>query len=163
MNDALQLFEKILRNNSLHVTAARKTVFYALWDKEPQTIRDIEKTVASSIDRTSIYRAIELFGRLGIIHRIQLGWKYKIELSDIFVEHHHHISCLGCGKITAVHEDTQIENLISQISELHGFNQPTHQLEIQGYCTTCTKNSGKSLHEKAPLKVGISHGGTDRA
>lgn len=104
-------------------------------------MRDLEKTVASSIDRTSIYRAIELFGRLGIIHKIQIGWKYKIELSDIFVEHHHHITCLGCGKIIAIHEDTQIESLINEISKKQGFSQPTHQLEVQGYCAGCTNKS----------------------
>lgn len=141
MENALSLLEKILRNNSLNVTSARKTVFISLWNKEPQSMRDIEKSVASSIDRTSIYRAIELFNRLGIIHKIQIGWKYKIELSDIFVDHHHHISCLGCGKIIAVHEDAEIENLINEISKKHGFRQPTHQLEIQGYCADCTRNS----------------------
>lgn len=144
MDETPLLFEKILRNNSLHVTHARKEVFMALWNKEPQSMREIEKSIGQSIDRTSIYRSIELFNKLGIIHKVQMGWKYKIELSDIFIEHHHHISCLNCGKVIAIHEDEHIESMIHKLAETYKFTKPVHQLEIQGYCQRCTDNARSS-------------------
>lgn len=137
MNDALILFEKILRHNSFHSTHARKAVFMALWNKEPQSMHEIEQSINGAIDRTSIYRSIELFTTLGIIHKVQMGWKYKIELSDIFIAHHHHISCLGCGRVIAIHEDERIENMIHELAKSYKFVHPVHQLEIQGYCEAC--------------------------
>lgn len=138
MEEARRLFEKILRNNSLHVTHARGVVFAALWGEEPQSMHELESAVGGMIDRTSIYRSVELFNRLGIVRKIQIGWKYKIELSDIFTAHHHHISCLGCGKVIAIHEDRRIEDLISRLATAHQFTRPVHQLEIQGYCPACS-------------------------
>ena len=137
MDEALLLFEKILRKNSFHITSPRKKVFLSLWDKEPQSMHELEKAVGKSIDRTSIYRAIELFNKLGIIHKVQMGWKYKIELTDVFIEHHHHISCLKCGKIIAIHEDSRMESLIKELAAANNIQNPVHQLEIQGICEKC--------------------------
>lgn len=93
------------------------------------------------LDRASLYRTVSLFERLGIVQRLYIGWKYKVELSDIFSHHHHHISCLGCGKIVAITEEAEIEQLISNIAAQHGFNAQGHQLEVRGYCATCQKNN----------------------
>lgn len=139
MDDALLLFEKILRKNDLHITKARKALFEALWNSEPQTMHSLEEQLVPGIDRTSIYRSVELFTKLNIIHKLQIGWKYKVELSDVFVAHHHHISCLGCGKVVTVHENEAIEKIISDIAHANHFTRPVHQLEIQGYCRECSR------------------------
>ncbi len=89
------------------------------------------------IDRASLYRAIGLFEKLGLVQRIYIGWKYKIELSDIFTHHHHHISCLACGKVVAITEEDEIEALIESLAKRHGFTTPSHQLEVRGYCADC--------------------------
>lgn len=137
MNDALRILETVLRNNSLHVTTARRRVFVALYGKEPQSMNELHKATRHDINRTSVYRVIELFEALGVVHRIQIGWKYKVELSDLFVEHHHHASCVQCGRIFAIKEDVRIERMIAEIACLNGIHRPTHQLEIQGYCEHC--------------------------
>lgn len=138
MNKELLLFHKILRKNDLSVTNARKTVFLQLLGKEPQTMHELELAIGKKVNRTSIYRATEVFNRLGLVRKLQIGWKYKIELSDIFVEHHHHISCLGCGRVIVIHEDKKIEDLIREIATAHNVNRAVHQLEIQGYCQDCS-------------------------
>lgn len=138
MDEALSLLEKVLRNNQYSFTDARKRVFVSLYGQEPQSMHEIELTIGKAINRTSIYRVIELFEKMGLIRKIQIGWKYKIELSDVFVEHHHHISCLGCGKIIVIHEDKRIEKLINKLALEHHIQSPVHQLEIQGYCKACS-------------------------
>jgi len=35
----------------------------------------------------------------------QIGWKYKLELSNAFQHHHHHLTCLQCGGVTPLPED----------------------------------------------------------
>jgi Fur family transcriptional regulator, ferric uptake regulator len=89
-----------------------------------------------------LYRTLALFERLGLVHRMYIGWKYKVELSDVFTHHHHHISCLKCGKIVAITEDEKIEQLISAVARSHGFTLQGHQLEVTGYCSLCSGRAG---------------------
>ncbi|MDB5165826.1 MAG: Fur family transcriptional regulator [Candidatus Saccharibacteria bacterium] len=137
MDNSIELLEKTLRKNNVFVTNARKTVFLALLNSEPRTMQELESRINSKINRTSIYRVIELFIGLGIVHKIQIGWKYKIELSDIFIEHHHHISCIKCGKLISVHEHGEIERFINKVTQKYGYTNTSHQLEIQGVCSNC--------------------------
>jgi Fur family ferric uptake transcriptional regulator len=132
-----ELLQKILKDNGCSITTARMFVCELLWGEEPQTMHDLAQRAKGSIDRASLYRTVDLFERLGIVQRIYIGWKYKIELSDIFAHHHHHISCLGCGKVVAITEEDDIEQLIQDLAAKHGFTAQTHQLEIRGYCKTC--------------------------
>jgi Fur family ferric uptake transcriptional regulator len=134
---AKALLQKILKEGGYSYTVARIFVCELLWDQEPQAMRDLVAHSKGTIDRASLYRAIELFERLGIVQRIYIGWKYKIELSDIFTHHHHHISCLGCGKVVAITEEDEVERLISNLAARHKFTAQNHQLEIRGYCEQC--------------------------
>ena len=88
-------------------------------------------------DRASLYRTIKLFETLGIVNRVPDGWKYKLELSDLFSVHHHHLSCLKCGLIIDIDDDQALEAQISQLAGRYQFAPSRHQLEIQGYCQKC--------------------------
>lgn len=90
-----------------------------------------------AIDRASVYRTIALFEQLGIVQRLQVGWKYKLELSDDFHEHHHHMHCTHCGQTTALPEDPALEKNLDQMAAAHGFRLQSHQLELSGLCSTC--------------------------
>jgi Fur family transcriptional regulator, ferric uptake regulator len=131
------LLQKILKDGGYSNTAARTFVCDLLWGQEPQAMRDLTLRSQGKIDRASLYRTIGLFEKLGIVERIYIGWKYKIELSDIFTHHHHHISCLGCGRIVAITEEDEIETLINGLAAKHMFTAQNHQLEIRGYCEGC--------------------------
>jgi len=136
-NPKIHLLEKILKDNTHSVTQPRRLVFEALAHKESQSMHEIIQQVAEQVDRVSVYRIIELYEKLGIVQRITIGWKYKLELSDIFLEHHHHLSCSRCGKIIAVKDSQRLETLISELSQAHNFHLTNHQLELQGYCQQC--------------------------
>ena len=136
MSSVHETFALLLKQAGYSVTTARKQVFAALLGKEPLSMHELVG-LAAAIDRASVYRAVELFEQLGIVQRIHTGWKYKIELTDKFSAHHHHLSCLGCGRTTAMNE-RQLETLIETLSAQHGFTPSAHQIEIQGYCPTCT-------------------------
>jgi Fe2+ or Zn2+ uptake regulation protein len=88
-------------------------------------------------DQVTVYRTIELFEKLGIINKLRLGWETKIELSDIFRHHHHHLTCLACGKIKALEEEPIIEKRINLLAQRLDFKPVDHQLEIRGYCKSC--------------------------
>jgi Fur family ferric uptake transcriptional regulator len=83
-----------------------------------------------------VYRAVDLFERLGVVQRLHTGWKYKLELSDKFTEHHHHLTCVRCGRTVAMNED-ELERLIHRLAGEYDFLPTAHQIEIQGLCATC--------------------------
>jgi Fur family ferric uptake transcriptional regulator len=90
------------------------------------------------IDRASVYRTVALFERLGILHRLQIGWKYKLELTDAFSHHHHHLTCIRCGRIISFDESDELKSELSRIAKSNNFEMQGHQLEIQGLCQECS-------------------------
>lgn len=140
-----KLLRKILADNRLKVTKPRLTVFHLLLKQSPKSVTELVEQSKGSVDRVSIYRVVDLFEKLGIARRVTIGWKYKIELSELFLEHHHHITCLGCGKVVAVHEHAAIGHALHTLAHGTGFTVTSHQLELQGYCEKC--NGRRSRHK----------------
>lgn len=136
----MQPLEQTLRQHGYSATQARKRVFKALQGQQPLSMHTLIER-CGDIDRASVYRTVSLFEELGIIQRLQSGWKYRLELSDTFREHHHHATCLRCGTSYDVPEDTRLEVRLYELADLFGFQLERHQLELQGVCAECQKAS----------------------
>jgi len=130
------LLSKILRDAGYSVTKQRQIVFEILNDSEPLSMSEIIIRAKGQLDRASIYRIISLFDHLGITQRLNIGWKYKIELTDKFAEHHHHLTCLKCHSVTPINQQ-KLESFIDLIASQQSFKPIEHQLEIQGLCQNC--------------------------
>lgn len=100
---------------------------------------ELTQKLKHDADRASVYRTVELFERLGIVQRIQVGWKYRLELSDSFNPHHHHIHCTQCSRVVSLSEDAALERHISSLAHQAGFQLTSHQLELSGLCESCSK------------------------
>ena len=132
-------FKQLLVTNSCHVTKSRIMIFELIVQNRPQSLRNLLKLSKGTVDRVSLYRNIALFEKLGIVQRVHIGWKYKIELTDFFVAHHHHLSCLGCGKVVDIEDEKNISSFIHKVVKQYDFKPLRHQFEIEGYCKACTK------------------------
>lgn len=132
-------FKKLLKENGNFITTPRMRLFGLLQHHPSLTLKQIIKRTTKH-DQVTVYRNVDLFEKLGIINRLRLGWHTKIELSDIFQHHHHHLSCVNCGKVWALKENNVIENQISQLAMAKDFKPMDHQLEIRGICKTCQKH-----------------------
>ncbi|HET7827883.1 MAG TPA: Fur family transcriptional regulator [Candidatus Saccharimonadales bacterium] len=131
--------KSILKANSASLTKPRKLVFDLLLNQEPQTMQVLTQRAKGKIDRATVYRIIELFERLGIVHRLNIGWKYKIELSDVFTGHHHHMYCTNCGRMFDLPDNPMLETMIDSVASKTDFSPRGHQLEIYGLCASCAK------------------------
>jgi Fur family ferric uptake transcriptional regulator len=134
--DPITSLRTTLKLNGQSLAKPRRMVFEALQGEEPLAMHELV-TRCSRIDRASVYRTIELYEKLGIVQRLQSGWKYKLELSDSFHAHHHHASCLLCGQSVVIPEDTVIEHHLRRLARGVSYRLERHQLELQGYCRTC--------------------------
>lgn len=132
----LSELRQYLKDHDYSLTQPRLEVFQALQGHEPQTMHELVQA-CSSIDRASVYRAVTLFEQIGIAQRLQIGWKYKLELTDTFSHHHHHLTCLKCGRIISFDETSALTRELEAIGQTHDFVIQSHQLEIQGYCPAC--------------------------
>lgn len=139
MDTQISLFIATLKKHGSSTSKARLAVFKALLHQEPLTMAELVAKLHGIVDRASVYRNIELFESIGIVQRLQIGWKYKMELSDKFHDHHHHMSCRICGALFSIEGNSRIEQDIASIAQDQGFIIETHQLEIQGICSTCQR------------------------
>lgn len=136
MDPEKKLFIKTLKQNRRFATKQRLWLFEVLQQHSSLSVSQLIERLDNQ-DQATVYRNIKLFEELGIISRLILGWKSRLELTDRFHHHHHHLSCLNCGKVIILKENAELEQSIAKLSRIKGFKATDHQLEIRGLCTTC--------------------------
>jgi Fe2+ or Zn2+ uptake regulation protein len=137
--------QQTLLSNGYSTTAPRILVFGTLQKYGPLTMPELIKRTADSLNRASVYRTVALFEKLGIIQRLQIGWKYRLELSNNFQPHHHHMFCVSCNVAVEVAEDKTLEAKLREIAESQNFLAQDHQIEIRGLCSVCRLNQNEVL------------------
>ena len=144
MSEPKDTLRTILKQAGYSITKQRMLVFGLMLGQEPMLMSQLIKKADGRIDTVSIYRTIALFEKLGIVQRLNIGWKYKFELTDKFADHHHHLSCKNCGKVIEINEHA-LEDFISEVAKQNSFHAVEHQVEVQGYCEIC-KTRAKIKH-----------------
>lgn len=138
MTSPLDELHALLKTHGYSLTAPRQVVFEALLTQEPLSMRELINRTKGKLDRASLYRTVAVFETVGAVQRLYTGWKYKIELTDKFAEHHHHLTCSNCKAVIPINESA-LESFIEQSARWHNFQPTSHQVEIQGYCMSCQK------------------------
>jgi Fur family ferric uptake transcriptional regulator len=136
VNDTLK---SLLQSQGASLTKPRKAIFNLLFNQGPQSMQVLTQRAKGKVDRATVYRTVELFERAGIVRRLNIGWKYKIELSDVFSGHHHHMYCTNCGRTYDLPENPMLETMIDTVAAKAAFSPRNHQLEIYGLCQNCSK------------------------
>jgi len=102
-----------------------------------QILRKAQRLDAS-VDRSTVYRTLQLLKRHGLIDELDLmhlngeGHYYERKLGP----DHIHMACLRCGKIIEFVSDS-FEKLKRQVETDCRFHVLVSRLEIGGYCATC--------------------------
>jgi len=126
-----------LKNAGFSLTEPRRKVFAALQVSGPLSMQELYTRLNGSVNRTTVYRIIELFEELKIAQRVAKGWKYHLELTDEFIPHHHHFTCTNCHKTISFDEPKSFDVMLETISNHNGFLPTGHTLEIEGLCSDC--------------------------
>lgn len=120
----LAVLQVMQENKGRHLSA--EEVFNAAREKLP------------NIGIATVYRTLERLAAIEILYKTMFDSdKFRYELSDDQNHQHHHIICLGCGKITEVEEDL-LASLEKHV-EKQGFEIVDHELKLYGYCPSCAK------------------------
>ena len=136
--DPEKVYLEKLKEHGFSNTKTRSQVFSTLLSSYHKllTINELISRTKGA-DRASIYRTVALFEKIGIVHRIYTGWKYHLELSDEFHDHHHHFVCAQCGSVMQVN-DPELEARFKEIAAAQGFDLKHHYLEGSGVCAECS-------------------------
>lgn len=104
------------------------------------TTRDIADALRAQGKPTglaSVYRAVELLHELDLIQRLDIGdGTARYEPADPSGEHHHHLICDHCGRVTAFQDD-QLERAITALASRVDHAIDAHDVLLHGACPRC--------------------------
>lgn len=127
----------LLKKQGASLTQPRKIIFDLMLNQKPQGMQVIIERAKGTVNRATVYRTLELFEKAGVVQRLNIGWKYKYELSDVFQEHHHHFHCTNCGTTFKLEPNRMLETMIDSVATKSEFSPRGHQLEVYGLCPNC--------------------------
>jgi len=133
-----------LAGRGIRMTAQRRAILSVIETASKhldagQILRKARKLDAS-VDRSTVYRTLDLLKRQGLIDELDLmhlkgdGHYYERKPG----RDHIHMACLRCGKITEFVSET-FESLKNQLERDCRFHIVVSRLEVGGYCAGCRR------------------------
>jgi Fe2+ or Zn2+ uptake regulation protein len=148
VNEALHgLVEQRLRQISQRYTSGRREVVELLAGAgHPVSIGDIAE-LAPGLPRSSAYRHLVDLQQVGVVRRVAANDEFsRFELAEDITEHHHHLLCTRCGKVTDVTPSPAFEEAMSKylagLTSSNGFVTDDHRLDVLGACSDCQGDCG---------------------
>ena len=141
-DDMHSVAERALRRIDQRYTRGRRAIIELLVTAgHPVSIEDIAEQLPG-VPRSSAYRHLTNLHAAGLIRRVTASDEYtRFELAEDLTEHHHHLLCLNCGKVTDVtlpaDLEQQVTGAIGQLADAEGFQAHSHQLDVLGLCAAC--------------------------
>jgi Fur family ferric uptake transcriptional regulator len=108
------------------------------------TVQELVDRIGSEGERVgiaSVYRALDLLHGFGLVQRVDVGegaTRYEAVVPG--GEHHHHVVCDRCGRISAF-EDVGLERAIGRLADRLGHRVSAHDVLIHGECVRCEPGS----------------------
>ena len=123
------------RGSGLAMTVQRRAVLEALAGRHDHPtadqIYDAVRRRVPGLSRTTVYRVLDTFLRIGIARRVsQPGAAVRFEART---DEHHHLVCRRCGLI----EDVDLPPLPRLLRPRTAFQITDWQVQFSGYCPDC--------------------------
>jgi len=141
VNSALSRARALCSERSARLTPLREAVLRLLWQSHRplgayQIQEQLSQINAKPVAAPTVYRALEFFLELGLIHRIAslnayIGCPFPdSDHSDMF------LICSDCGNAAEV-SHSHINQLLEQTARRADFALATQSLELYGRCGQC--------------------------
>jgi len=132
-----------LSEHAVRYTRGRQTVVKTLALAEgPLSAAEIHEAAEGALPLSSIYRSLAILEEIGVLapHHGAKGLT-RYELAEWLKGHHHHLVCIDCGAVEDVtvndHHESQVGQVVEDISSKASFTPFNHALEIEGRCARC--------------------------
>jgi len=136
---------RALADAGYRASAPREEVIDALAELRcsvtAREIADLLRERGSGVGLASIYRALDLLDRHGLVQRFDVGEGVaRYEPAMPGGDHHHHLVCDSCGTVEPF-EDDALERAIHGLSDKTEFAIAAHDVTLHGECPACRANS----------------------
>ena len=139
----LKSLEMLCRSQGVALTVQRRVILEAVAGRSDHPtadqIYDAVKEIIKGVSRTTVYRVLEAFVRLGVVTRVS-NPQAKTRF-DADVSRHHHLICLSCQVVMDCRDERLNSIEIPDIS-LQGFRINDFSLSITGFCAACNGKRG---------------------
>ncbi len=101
-------------------------------------IEDALRAGGRRVGRATIYRVLDELDGLGLVTKIEIGdgmTRFEAVFPD-GAQHHHHLVCDGCGKLTPFTDD-ELERTIRRVAKRTSFTVNDHDVTLHGSCEDC--------------------------
>lgn len=137
-HDASQLLERSgLRRTPWRV----KILSLLLKFRRPLSHEDIRRKLGPGADRVTVYRSLDAFVRVGLVHRVLADKRTRLyETSDRCTRHacHPHFTCRACGDTTCM-----VDVAVPRIRRKKlGYVFERQRVLIEGLCPACAGGAG---------------------
>jgi len=95
----------------------------------------------------SVYRALDLLSRMSLVHRLDLADAAYYEPAHPGGEHHHHVVCDRCGKVSQF-EDQELEAAIERLAGRLKYDVAAHDVVLRGSCPNCKQRRRPTAHSE---------------
>ena len=143
----MNTLKKKIREHKYKFTNQRQIILQAFLDRREnhmsaEDVYEIVRVDNPDIGLATVYRSLELFTQLELLKKLDFGdGRSRYELNDRNINHsHHHLICLGCGKVTEFSYDF-LNDIRDKIKKESGFDIVDYQLKFYGYCKDCAKKN----------------------
>jgi Fe2+ or Zn2+ uptake regulation protein len=122
------------------LTAVRRLIIdFLQQSQKPATALELQGVITKKlrpVNKTTIYRELELLPNNNIIVEINFGDnKKRYEIAGL--AHHHHLICNNCQGVEDVFVDQDLVKLEKKIAKEKNFAIHSHSLEFFGLCRHC--------------------------
>ncbi len=135
--------ERRLGEHDVRYTRGRRTVVDALAAADgPRSAAELSRQLDGAVPLSSIYRTLAVLEDAEVVvpHLATKGIA-RYELAEWLTGHHHHLVCIGCGRVEDIdvpqEQERQVRELVDVIAAAALFHAANHALEIEGRCARC--------------------------
>ncbi len=96
------------------------------------------------LNKSAVYRSLELLTELGLIHQTDLGHG-RVEYELHRHPHHHHLVCRRCKHIQQI-DHAVLQRLQKKLANEFGFHADLDHFAIFGTCRKCQTRAKRTAH-----------------
>jgi Fe2+ or Zn2+ uptake regulation protein len=132
---------RLQRADQRYTGGRRAIVGLLLRSGHPVSISDIVDALPD-LPRSSAYRHLVDLQAAGVVRRVAGSDEFgRFELAEHLTEHHHHLLCTACGKVTDITPSPEFERAVSShledLAAARGFELRSHRIDVLGVCSQC--------------------------
>ena len=126
-----------LHERGMRMTPQRQLVLDAVLELEhatPEQVCQRVRRTTPTVNITTVYRALDLLERLGLVRHTHLG--HGAPIYSALGHEHVHLVCHRCGRVQEVPCDV-LDGVTGTLAARHGFTLDASHVALSGNCREC--------------------------